>query len=440
MKKLLSLFAFLPSLLFSQHFVQGTFSPAKDFTYAFLYKASPTSLNYLNRGKIDENGTFKIELDSTVSSGMYKIVYGVPEDANNFDFIYDGKEDIVLTFSLDEGLDFKESVENKLWASYTKSMELVNMTISNFYAQESTDKKAFKDIFKTLKDTQSAFEDASKGTMASTFIKANRPYIPTEYEDVTTYSNHLKTTFLKNVDFGNTLLQSSDFLTDRVLAYVFGMSATGSSEDYKRHVDDVAVAIGNDNPVIATSLLEHLWQKMVALENVEVANYVSDTYLFKLARATDNKELYKELMAYKNSAVGTTAMDFPITYETDGTMVSTSLHKLEGADHYLLIFWSSTCGHCLGELPKLKTFIDEHPKNIKVIAFGLEDEKENWGKTIEQFPGFIHVLGLEHWDNPVAKAYGINSTPSYFILDANKKIIAKPIDLETLETALEDLY
>ncbi|MEO6346375.1 MAG: thioredoxin family protein [Aquaticitalea sp.] len=439
MKKLLFLSAFLPSILFSQHFVQGTFSPAENFTYAFLYKSNPTKLNYLDRGEVKEDGLFNIVLDSTMTAGMYKIVYGIPEDANNFDFIYDGKEDIILTFSLDEGLEFKESSENKLWASYTKSMELVNMTISNFYQQQSTDKKAFTDIFKTLKDTQEAFEDASKGTMAAIFIKANRPYIPTEYEDVTTYSNHLKTTFLQNVDFGNPLLQSSDFLTDRVMAYVFGMSAGNDNDDYKQHIDTVAKSIGDANPEIKTSLLEHIWRKMVELENGEVSNYIIDTYLSKLAKDIVNKNLYKELMTYKNSAFGTVAIDFPITYEDHGKSVATTLHKLEGADHYLLIFWSSGCSHCLDELPKVKEFIDMHPKDIKVIAFGLEEEKDHWGKTIPQFPGFIHVLGLEHWNNPVATAYGVSATPTYFILDKDKKIIAKPADLKTLETELEGL-
>src|SRR5690606_38405852 len=137
------------------------------------------------------------------------------------------------------------------------------------------------------------------------------------------------------------------------------------------------------------------WRKMVSMENVEVANYISNTYLFKLARYTHNKPLYKELMTFKNSAVGTGAMDFPITYDENGKSVNTSLHQLNLADNYLLIFWSSTCSHCLNELPKLKTFIDEHPKNMKVIAFALEDSKDNWEKTIPQFPDFIHVLGLE---------------------------------------------
>lgn len=439
MKKLLFLFALLPTVLISQQSVQGTFSPAENFTYAFLYKANPTTLSYLNRGKVADDGSFKIELDSTVTAGMYKIVYGLPQEENNFDFIYDGKEDVVLTFSLDEGLEFKESNENKLWVSYTQSMELVNRTISNFYTQESTDKTAFKDIFKTLKDTQEAFEEASKGTLAGTFIHANRPYIPTDYEDVTTYSNHLKSRFLKNLDFGNPLLQSSDFLTDRVMAYVFGMSANNSNKDYKQHIDDIVATIGEENALIKTSLLEILWRKMIEMQNTEVSNYISDTYLMKLANETGNKSLYQELITYKNSSVGTKAQDFPITYENEGKPVNTSLYELSGANHYLLIFWSSTCSHCLNELPMVKTYLDANSKDMKVIAFGVEDQKEDWQKTIPQFPNFIHVLGLEQWNNPIVRAYGIQSTPSYFILDKDKNIITKPKDLEALKSALETL-
>src|SRR5690606_23631588 len=110
------------------------------------------------------------------------LVYGLPLEDYNFDLIYNGKEDVVLSFG-DEGLIFKASSENTLWMSYTKSMELVNMAISNFYTQESTDEKAFKGIFKTLKDTQNGFEDAAKGMMVLEFVKANRPYIPEQFED-----------------------------------------------------------------------------------------------------------------------------------------------------------------------------------------------------------------------------------------------------------------
>ena len=61
-----------------------------------------------------------------------------------------------------------------------------------------------------------------------------------------------------------------------------------------------------------------------------------------------------------------------------------------------------------------------------VIAIGLEDEPYAWRNKIHDFPEFINVLGLGKWQNEIGKNYGVNATPSYFILDKDKKIIAKP--------------
>ncbi|MDB9755565.1 TlpA family protein disulfide reductase, partial [Winogradskyella sp.] len=66
MKKLITLLLVMPLLSFSQS-VKGTFSPAEDFTYAFLYKASPDGADYVNRGQLDSSGNFEIALDSTVT-------------------------------------------------------------------------------------------------------------------------------------------------------------------------------------------------------------------------------------------------------------------------------------------------------------------------------------------------------------------------------------
>ena len=66
----------------------------------------------------------------------------------------------------------------------------------------------------------------------------------------------------------------------------------------------------------------------------------------------------------------------------------------------------------------------------KVIAVGLEDEPYDWRNTIHDFPEFINVLGLGKWQNEIGKNYGVRATPSYFILDKDKKITAKPEELE----------
>ena len=433
MKKLLVILFVLPFISLAQS-VQGTFSPAEDYTYAFLYKATPEGANYVDRGKLDGAGNFEIPLDSTVTPGIYKIVYAIPPEENNFDLIYDGKETVAFNFSNEKGVEFTMSEENKLWNSYLKSIDMVNQTISNYYSKENTDKDGFKSIFKVLKDTQLAYEESANGKLVSAFIIANRPYMPTQYEDLSTYSKKLKEHYFSQIDFSNYLLQSSSFLVDRVTGYVFNMVENPSDDTYKSHVDDVAAAISDNDLIIKTSLLEILWQRFVTMENHDVANYITDSYLLELANATENKVLAETILSYKNTSIGTEAPDFEITI--DGK--KSSLHQLKGAENYLLIFWSSGCGHCLAELPKVKELVTNKP-NLKVVAFGLEEDAKDWTEEIKNYPNFTHVIGLEKWNNPIVKTYGVAATPMYFLLSSSKIIMAKPYEYKDLEVVLNEL-
>jgi hypothetical protein len=80
----------------------------------------------------------------------------------------------------------------------------------------------------------------------------------------------------------------------------------------------------------------------------------------------------------------------------------------------------------------------ENKKNVKVIAFALEDDAFVWESYSKaNLYGWHNVLGLNKWQNKVAKIYQIFSTPSYFILDKNKKIIAKPNEISDVKAFLE---
>ncbi|NRA91156.1 MAG: TlpA family protein disulfide reductase [Psychroserpens sp.] len=289
---------------------------------------------------------------------------------------------------------------------------------------------------KYLKDTQDGFEDASKGTLAETFIKANRPYMPENYEDLSTYSSNLKATYLDHVDFNNYLLQSSDFIIDRVLAFIFGMTADTTNEVYKKDIDTVIEKIGEGELELKTLLMQMVWGKFDTMGNTEMVLYVTDNYLLDLSKATNFQALTDELMVYKNNTIGKTAQNFDLEIDKNGTKELTSLYDLNTSEQYLIVFWSSSCGHCLDELPKLKTLLADRSE-IKVIAIGLEDETEGWKQLIPEYPDFIHVLGSGKWENPIANAYGVSSTPSLILLDQDKKIIAKPYDVKALMEIIE---
>ncbi|WP_298237086.1 TlpA disulfide reductase family protein [uncultured Algibacter sp.] len=435
MKRLLFLTLLAPTLMLAQHKIKGVFYPAKDYNFALLYKVGPTISDYVTNAEIAEDGSFEFELDSTATKGMYRLVYAVPQEDYNFDIMYNGKEDVELTFMAETGVDFKKSNPNKLLASYTNSMSMVTQSIGNYFSKESKDTLALKAIFKTQRETQSNFEKAAKGSMALDFIKANKPYIPKKVEDVKTYIKNLEKHFFDNVDFSNPILQCSSFLEEKMLNYVFGMSANSEDElsVYKKNIDVVFEHMKTAPKEVQRILLFDLWQQMSDLGHESVSNYIAENYLMDVAVSLNDQELLQALILYQNLSKGAIAPDFDLKIKEKDKEVTKKLTALKGAENYIIVFWSSTCSHCLDEVPQLQNFIKSREKDeMKVVAIGLEDEPYGWKNLTYDYPEFIHVYGEGKWDNEIGDAYGVTSTPTYFILDKDKKIVSKPVDFEAL--------
>lgn len=429
MKKILFVILLLPVFSLAQQTIEGHFSPAESFSFVLLYHVTPTGTNYINQAKTDENGYWTFSLDTDAKKGLYKVVYAVPIEENNFDIFYNGNEDISLTFDIASGLSFKTSKENKTWQIYTDSISKINGQISNYYMSQKTNKSEITSIFKTLKATQNHYEAITANMMISPFVTSNRTYIPDSYEPVNTYSLNLKKHFFDYIAFENPLLQSSNFLNQRIRDYVFAMPDKTSY--YTQAIDDVVTAIGNHDTV-KIQLLKSLWQDMLNSQKPEVANYISDTYLLPLAKEQQKTDLVKILEDYNKTAIGKKAQNFSFTYLKNNKAVKTNLYEFNKTKSTLLVFWSSGCSHCLQELPKVKTLMDKHPE-VVVLAYGLEDRVRNWNQTISQFPNFIHTYDLQKWNSPLISAYGVTATPSYFMLDSDKTIIAKPEHVEDLQ-------
>jgi len=134
--------------------------------------------------------------------------------------------------------------------------------------------------------------------------------------------------------------------------------------------------------------------------------------------------------------IGNPARDF--AFDTnDGRM---KLSDVE-AKVTILFFWDSTCGHCKKEIPKLKKLYDEYKdKGAEVVAITLENEFSNWNTYIKE-KDLDWINGFESdFERPnFLWYYYIPSTPKKLILDSEKKIIAKNLDVEsTLRTFLDD--
>lgn len=109
----------------------------------------------------------------------------------------------------------------------------------------------------------------------------------------------------------------------------------------------------------------------------------------------------------------------------------------------LLLFWESDCGHCKKQVPLVKSQLLDRfkPYGFKVFAVHTQNEKEKWEKFVTEHDLFDFINCWDpHNQTNFRVYYHIESTPVIYLLDKDKKIIAKKLDIEQLADLLTKEY
>jgi len=429
MKKIiLGFLLFFSAFVFAQHTISGTFAPAKEYSWVIAYRLKPGTQVYVADTAI-KNGEFSLNIPENSPKGMYRLVYAVPQEEFYFDVVYNGEEDIKLHFTTENGVAFLESKENIIFNSYFNEVSAIEAKIIEFYSSGSTSKKQYNSLIKKLNSTQSSYETKSAGLMSNAFIKANKLQLPEAYVDVFTFVAEKKKNYFNGLDFTNTTLQASGFLTDKILNYIFTalpleqMTKEATEGVMQENVNRVNQEIKDVDSNYRLHLFYTIWSQAAASEFNTTSDYVFTTYLKKLAQDLGKKDIVEEIQLHNRLRIGATAPE--ISWK-EGNNTQT-LSALKGSKNYVLVFWSSTCSHCLKELPALHKELKKNP-DITIVAIGMEDDTISWDIEKAKFPNFKHAIALGKWESDYAKLYAVNQTPTYFVLDSNKRFIAKPED------------
>lgn len=418
----------------AQHTISGSFFPAEDYSWLIAYRLKPGTQAYVADTSI-EAGKFVMKIPENAPTGTYRMVYAVPQEAYYFDVIYNGKEDVKLNFESDKGVLFNTSQENILFSTYFREINALQQELISYYSAGKTSKADYNSILQKLAKTQKSFEEKSENLLAHEFIKGNRPYIPKQHESVQEYVSNTKKNYFNHLDFKNPVLQSSGFLTDKVTNYVFTALPLDriSKEETEKIMQDNIKKVDYFTQGVPATFKFHLfytiWAQASASSFNDTSDFVFSRYLGQLFQPTDNLKIKDEIEIHNRLRLGAEA---PVIQWKNGDTVK-KLTDLEGYQNYIVVFWSSTCSHCLKELPALHKKLG-NTENIKVIAVGLEDDDITWGTESKKLPNFTHAIALGKWESEYADLYDIHATPSYFILDSDKKIVAKPeTDKELVE-------
>lgn len=153
-------------------------------------------------------------------------------------------------------------------------------------------------------------------------------------------------------------MQASDFLTDKVLNYVLNalplkqLSPKNTELPIQENIEQVASKLESINPNYSTTLYYNLWLQLASSNYHRTSDLVYLNFLKDLATKTGKKEIIKHNRLKKEN------IPSEITWKEGNSFKKLSL--LEESPYYLLIFWSSTCSHCLLELPKLQRELKEN--------------------------------------------------------------------------------
>lgn len=454
-KKILPILLLICSISYAQHTIKGAMSPELKTDWLILYKIEGTKQIFVNNttlktdslligGKKEAVSTFEIQLPASAKPGTYRATYAL-EGATFIDFFYNN-ENVSFIFNPEypqESVAYTESSENTFYNNYINDISIMQQRLDSIQIavlqNPSLDfKEKYKKVYRDVNAVQNKYVEDAKGKYVAPFIKASaRKNTPEILNSANDYLANIKNTFFDYLDFSNKTLINSSFLTNRVLDYVFYINYAEDLEQqqvlFKSSIDTVLSKINNQT--YKRDIIQFLIEQFETSKNLEIIDYLFEKHYNKLPINLQDSKFKNEKQALFAAEIGRIAPDF--SWNENGRNLK--LSTLNDAETYVLVFWSTGCSHCLREIPELYTYMKTKP-NAKVIAFALENDSYAWNTYKNtNLQGWHNVLGLNKWENETARTYQINSTPTYLVLDKNKKIIAKPNEIKDVKEFIEKM-
>ncbi|MFH1159934.1 MAG: thioredoxin-like domain-containing protein [bacterium] len=127
-----------------------------------------------------------------------------------------------------------------------------------------------------------------------------------------------------------------------------------------------------------------------------------------------------------------------IMVDTNNQLVS--MYNLK-SDLLILLFWDPDCGHCEKELPQLKELYDKYKEayGLEIFAVCSDTSIVKWKEYIKKKKmTWINVDGPRTLTGDYHTQYDVQTTPVIYILDRDKKIIAKRLQTDQIELFLKN--
>jgi thiol-disulfide isomerase/thioredoxin len=395
---------------------------------------------------LDKQGFYVFKGKTKLEPGMYTIAG--QSKVKYFDFIVDDVQNMSLetdTTEFSDRMKVTNSPENVVFFDYLRYMN-----------RKLDERNAIEDRYKQAKEHKSDSADIYKKqvySLDSGVHKYKKDFIAAN----------------SKAFFPKMLLSMQEIEIPEAPKVGNGIDSSFAYRYYKAHYwDNVDLS---DDRMLRTPLFYERLKKFFDHVVVQQPDSVFAESVKMIDRTKGNKEMFKYLVYYITNRAETSdimGMDAAFVYMVDKYyrtgqaywVDSTTLFRINDradklkkvligqfapplncvdstlskfiplysvkAKYTVVVFWDPGCGHCQKEMPKLVESYDKMLKegmDVKVYSVCATSTVEEWKKYIREkgHTKFINVI-----DHDISRRnYDVNTTPVFYVLDENKKIIAK---------------
>ena len=383
----------------------------------------------------------RVEFNSDLTKGMYQLE---TEFGQTVDFLYDDAPIKILVKDIDDNstVDFLDSQANRDWYAYQvikeqtlNSLNLLKPILrdydkdSEFYIKSLNEYEQLQNAFVSFTDSLMLHDN-----YASKLIKVDRFPSLNLNDDFKKQRNDMIANFFNDVDFNDLSLIPTDVLTNKI----FDFLSIQLTSDQNQEQQIMSLILASDNVLNRASvnfemykfIFRFLIESFNELKINEVVDYLTRIPYSENIECTENQ--YNELLSI--AEFNSRARIGSIAKNISGTTIfgeSFDLYSIDN-DFTIVYFWSYTCDHCRENIKDLKIFLDENP-DFSLVAVSVKGDLKKIKNLVKKtkLNGYFYHDGLE-WNCPFVDDYAVTGTPSFYLLDKEKKIVYKPFDFNEL--------
>ena len=390
---------------------------------------------------------------------------------------------IELEFMMDSDQKFAIQITNPTEKTAAVTNSALNQDFNTFNAFFKTKMEGIKTLEKTLADKKTkqdsavVIQDLKKiqseiNNYKNDYIQSNPSNTlallfrmsqpidnflskPTEEKLATKTDSiaYLKKHFFDGIDFKDNRLLRNPFLENRITAY-FNIFVPVTPEAVTTEITQILNQTDLPNGEVFKYLSLHFVDlysepKIMGMDRVFINIY--NTYFKNKEYAwlqLKQKEFFKfKVASIKDNLVGDKGRNlFMLTQDQKRI----DLYDIK-AKYTVLAFWDPTCGHCATEIPKMHQLYETDWKQKGVVVFAINNntnemvkwkefiEKEKLFNWINVYPAPVVTGNYTKDDVDFQTLYNVRQTPVIYLLDQDKKIIAKKVGPENYTKIIEQL-